>query len=224
MWMDAENISYFFFAFFGKVPEPASTKQNMSAFCVSHKILKPCFGDLASPLLGYNLIGNAISSSSNEIHRLLLQQICLDDFAEYTNIFVVCHFFPSWIPFGEVHPLLTTMGDNSEWLKLPIDQKCEHKVISPFSLTCTLESCLLIMQLLTHWPLFPRQHFSLTRCGKPVWVVMRRLWACTRGLTMRRVQSGANTWDWSRSLWLSPMQWLSLKASRRPWLLWRMPT
>lgn len=38
-------------------------------------------------------------------------------------------FFFSSIPFGEVHPLLTTMGDNSEWLKLPIDQKCEHKVM-----------------------------------------------------------------------------------------------
>lgn len=87
-------------------------------------------------MLGYNLIGNAILSSSNEIDRLLLQQICLDDFAEYTNIFVFCHF-SSWIPFGEVHPLLATMGDNSEWLKLPIDQKCEHKVISTFS-DCTL--------------------------------------------------------------------------------------
>lgn len=76
----------------------------MSAFCVSHKILKPRFGDLASPLLGYNLIGNAISSPSNEIHRLLLQQICLDDFAEYTNIFVVCHFFPAEFLLGKSIP------------------------------------------------------------------------------------------------------------------------
>lgn len=26
-------------------------------------------------------------------------------------------------------PPALTMGDDSEWMKLPIDQKCEHKVI-----------------------------------------------------------------------------------------------
>lgn len=42
----------------------------------------------------------------------------------------LAYYISSSIPFGDVHPLLTTMGDNSEWLKLPIDQKCEHKVNS----------------------------------------------------------------------------------------------
>jgi hypothetical protein len=27
------------------------------------------------------------------------------------------------------------MGDDSEWMKLPIDQKCEHKVITPYTHT-----------------------------------------------------------------------------------------
>lgn len=28
----------------------------------------------------------------------------------------------------EAHPPVAAMGDDSEWMKLPVDQKCEHKV------------------------------------------------------------------------------------------------
>ena len=43
-------------------------------------------------------------------------------------IILFCYVF-QLSTFGEAHPpRVATMGDDSEWMKLPIDQKCEHKV------------------------------------------------------------------------------------------------
>lgn len=46
----------------------------------------------------------------------------------------VCVPHLSSVPLGKLSPQAATMGDESEWMKLPIDQKCEHKVSLSFML------------------------------------------------------------------------------------------
>lgn len=46
-----------------------------------------------------------------------------------TNVILMQHYCVFQLnTFGEAHPQAAAMGDDSEWMKLPIDQKCEHKV------------------------------------------------------------------------------------------------
>lgn len=44
------------------------------------------------------------------------------------NFVSIMLLFFSWVPLGKPSPRVATMGDDSEWMKLSIDQKCEHKV------------------------------------------------------------------------------------------------
>lgn len=46
------------------------------------------------------------------------------------NIILYLWCFSSWVSLGKPNPPVAIMGDDSEWMKLPIDQKCEHKVMS----------------------------------------------------------------------------------------------